>query len=165
MQQCVCVCVRACVRACVCVCVCSKPLIQHKWENAISGVQVSPRTADTLVMWGEKINRCLRARSISNIATRSYHNRLTYVEATASDINVFFGTQCTTATTNFSFSSLRQRGRFANETITYLFPVCWVRMAHKPWYSPTWHKKWSFRSVQLLRWFSKFFLRETQTWI
>jgi len=59
-------------------------------EKTISGVHVSPGSAETLVRMGGITNHHSIAYSLSNISTKSYQNRLMCVEVIACNISVVF---------------------------------------------------------------------------
>jgi len=54
--------------------------IQHDLRDPISGVHVSPGSAETLVRRGGIANHYLLAHSLRNISARNYGNQLMCVE-------------------------------------------------------------------------------------
>ena len=65
-------------------------------EKRISGVYVSPGSAETLVSRGGITNHYSMAYFLSNISAKNYQNRLMCVEVIVCNISVvFFETQCT----------------------------------------------------------------------
>jgi len=50
--------------------------IQHDWRDQISGVHVSPGSAETLAKGGGITNHHLIAYLLSNISAKKYQNRL-----------------------------------------------------------------------------------------
>ena len=59
-------------------------------KDTISGVHVSPDSADTLVRRGGITNHHLIAHSLSNTSAKNYQNRLTYVEIIVCNISAVF---------------------------------------------------------------------------
>jgi len=64
--------------------------IQHDWRDQISGVQVSPGSAETLARGGGITNHHLPAYSLGNISAKNYQNWLTCVEVIMRYISVVF---------------------------------------------------------------------------
>jgi len=65
-------------------------------------VHVSLGSAETLVRRGGIINHHSIAYSLSNISAKNYRNRLMWVESIVCNISVvFFGTQCSSSSSNF----------------------------------------------------------------
>ena len=65
--------------------------IQHDWKDTISGVHVSPGSAETLIRRGGITIHHLIAYFLSNISSRNYQNRLMCVEVIVCRC---FKTQC-----------------------------------------------------------------------
>ena len=63
---------------------------QHDYKDTISGVNVSPGSAETLVRRGGITNNCLMACFLKNISAKNYQNRLMCVEVIVYNINVVF---------------------------------------------------------------------------
>jgi len=59
-------------------------------EKTISGVYVSPASAETLVRTGGITNHHSITYSLRNICARNYKNRLIYVEVIVYNISVIF---------------------------------------------------------------------------
>jgi len=57
-------------------------------EDPISGVHVSPGSAETLVRRGGITNHHLIAYSLSNISAKHYENRLMYFEVIVCNVSV-----------------------------------------------------------------------------
>jgi len=68
--------------------------IQHDPRDPISGVHVSPGSAETLARGGGITNHYLIACSLSKISAKNYQNRLMCVEVIVCYISVVFETQC-----------------------------------------------------------------------
>jgi len=67
--------------------------IQHDWRNPISGVHVSPGSAETIARGGENRGIAIHhliAYSLSNIFAKNYQNRLMCVEVIVCYISVAF---------------------------------------------------------------------------
>jgi len=54
-----------------------------KWKDAISGIPVSPGSAEALVKWGGKIKYVLIAYFLHNIFAKNCFNRTVYVKIIA----------------------------------------------------------------------------------
>jgi len=63
-----------------------------KWKDAISGLPVSPCSAEALVRWGGIIKCLLIAYFLSNIFAKNFQNW--FLQVIARQSSVFFGTQC-----------------------------------------------------------------------
>jgi len=63
---------------------------QHDWKDTISGVHVSPGSAETLVRRGGTTNRHMIACSLSNVSAKSYEDRLMCDEVITCNISVVF---------------------------------------------------------------------------
>jgi len=69
--------------------------LRNGTEKTISGVHVSPGSAETLVRRGGIRHKHVIVYSLSNISAKNYQNRLMRVEVIKCDISVvFFETQC-----------------------------------------------------------------------
>ena len=64
--------------------------IQHDRSGQISGVHVSPRSAETLARGGRITNHHVIAYSLSNISAKNYQNRLISVEVILCYVSVVF---------------------------------------------------------------------------
>jgi len=65
--------------------------LSREHENThMSGVHVSPGSAETLVRTGGITNRYLIVYSLSNICAKNYQNRLMCVEVIVCNISVVF---------------------------------------------------------------------------
>jgi len=91
--------------------------IQHDWKDAISGVHVSPGSAETLLRRGEIANQHLKAYYLSNISAENYQNRLMCVEVIVCYISVVFETHCTS-------SRLQDKPALNTLTLSATDPCC-----------------------------------------
>jgi len=64
--------------------------IQYDWRDPISGVHVSPSSAETLVRRGGITNHHSLAYSLSNVSVKNYQNPLMCVEVIVCYISVVF---------------------------------------------------------------------------
>jgi len=62
--------------------------LQHDWRDPISGVHVSPGSAETLVRRGGIANHLSLEYSLSNISATNYENRLMCVEVLKFEVEI-----------------------------------------------------------------------------
>jgi len=66
--------------------------IQHDWRDPISGVHVSPDSAETLVRRGGITNYRSLAYSLGKVSAKNAENRLMCVELRATSVSFFWDT-------------------------------------------------------------------------
>ena len=90
--------------------------IQHDWKDTISGVHVSPGSAETLIRRGGETNHHLIAYSLSNISAKNYQNRLICLKVCNISVvllrHIVVGLHCTTShSTNTATASFKKDHR------------------------------------------------------